>query len=74
MCSTAQVKGDVFFHGSSVASNVALAPGMKVKVRIGVDNRGRRQCDAVEAVDGGGDTLDEIERPVFSMNMPFRPV
>ena len=26
------VKGDVFFHGSSVASNVALAPGMKVKV------------------------------------------
>ena len=65
------VKGDVFFHGSSVASNVALAPGMKVKVRIGVDSRGRRQCDAVEAVDGGGDTLDEIERPVFSMNMPF---
>ena len=68
------VKGDVFFHGSSVASNVALAPGMKVQVRIGVDSRGRRQCDAVKAVDGGGDTLDEIERPVFSMNMPFRPV
>ena len=65
------VKGDVFFHGSSVASNVALAPGMKVQVRIGVDRRGRRQCDSVEAVDGGGDTLDEIERPVFSMNMPF---
>jgi magnesium-dependent phosphatase 1 len=65
------VKGDVFFHGSSVASNVALAPGMKVKVRIGVDNRGRRQCDSVEAVDGGGDTLDEVERPIFSMNMPF---
>ncbi len=65
------VKGDVFFHGSSVASNVALAPGMKVKVRIGVDSRGRRQCDAVEAVDGGGDTLDEVERPIFSMNMPF---
>ena len=65
------VKGDVFFHGSSVASNVALAPGMKVQVRIGVDSRGRRQCDSVEAVDGGGDTLDEIERPVFSMNMPF---
>ena len=46
------VKGDVFFHGSSVASNVALAPGMRVRVRVGVDNRGRRQCDAVEAVEG----------------------
>ena len=65
------VKGDVFFHGSRVDSNVALAPGMKVQVRIGVDSRGRRQCDAVEAVDGGGDTLDEVERPIFSMNMPF---
>ena len=64
------VKGDVFFHGSSVASNVALAPGMRVRVRVGVDNRGRRQCDAVEAVEGS-DTVDEVERPVFSMNMPF---
>ena len=64
------VKGDVFFHGSSVASNVALAPGMRVRVRVGVDNRGRRRCDAVEAVEGS-DTVDEVERPVFSMNMPF---
>ena len=64
------VKGDVFFHRSSVASNVALAPGMRVRVRVGVDSRGRRQCDSVEAVEGG-DTVDEVERPVFSMNMPF---
>ena len=69
-CRIDGVKGDVFFHGSSVASNVALAPGMRVRVRVGLDSRGRRQCDAVEAVEGS-DTVDEVERPVFSMNMPF---
>ena len=51
------VEGDMFFHGSRVDSNVALAPGMRVQVRIGVDNRGRRQCDAVVPVESG-DTLD----------------
>jgi len=66
------VKGDVFFHGSRVDSNVALAPGMRVQVRVGVDDRGRRQCDAVMPVEGGsGDSLDEVELPVFSMNQPF---
>ena len=69
------VKGDVFFHGSSVALGVqacALAPGIRVQVRIGVDSRGRRQCDTVVPVESG-DTLDEVERPVlsFSMNQPF---
>mmetsp|Transcript_10306 Transcript_10306/g.31181 ORF Transcript_10306/g.31181 Transcript_10306/m.31181 type:complete len:678 (-) Transcript_10306:338-2371(-) len=69
------VKGDVFFHGSRVAANVALDVGSRVRVRIGVDKSGRRQCDAVEPVDGGGDSSggsgDVVEMSVFSMNMPF---
>eukprot|EP00636_Phaeomonas_parva_P001575 CAMPEP_0118873632 /NCGR_PEP_ID=MMETSP1163-20130328/15362_1 /TAXON_ID=124430 /ORGANISM="Phaeomonas parva, Strain CCMP2877" /LENGTH=306 /DNA_ID=CAMNT_0006808923 /DNA_START=46 /DNA_END=963 /DNA_ORIENTATION=+ len=42
-------KGDVFFHRTAVSPDVALAPGVKVMVRVAPGRDGREACASVEA-------------------------